>query len=695
MISFYRCLPAVLLAILPVSAEIRCRYNVTAPEKVTYYSCNELAIKYEISLEKFMLLNPLLDPDCTSIQAGETYCVAGSVVPTTTDGTCKPESGVSCAGYSGGQCCNAGTWKCGNTKADCAAGSCAGGFCEVQDPNAYSLDGKCGPATGDKKCGGKWGNCCGKSSNTCGSGDSFCGAGNCLYGNCTVSQPTAPSGPSALPFYYTGNTTDGFCGPANDYKVCNAAWGFCCASTGKCGITTQFCGTGCQPLYGNCTTAAPPPAPKPGDVSQDGTCGGTNGFVCKGSPFGDCCSSSGFCGSSDGHCKAGCQSKFGSCTAAGNTSPDGTCGGTNGYTCADSTFGSCCSSSGFCGSTTGHCQAGCQSKFGTCTVSDKTSPDGTCGGANGYMCKGSTFGDCCSSSGFCGSSTGHCSAGCQASFGTCSTGSGTISTDGTCGGTKGLTCKGSGFGDCCSASGYCGSTTGHCEAGCQSTFGTCSSGAGKISTDGTCGGTKGLTCTGSTFGNCCSASGYCGSSTAHCEAGCQSPFGTCSAGASKISTDGTCGGSKGLICKGSGFGDCCSSSGFCGSTTAHCSAGCQSTFGTCTTGGTTPSNVSPDGSCGGTKKYTCTGSSMGGCCSSGGYCGATVNHCAQGCQTSFSNSCITTNIPTLDGSCGPKNGARTCAGGPFNGQCCGASGFCGTTTAHCGSGCLVGFGKCN
>ncbi|PSN70571.1 hypothetical protein BS50DRAFT_486562, partial [Corynespora cassiicola Philippines] len=90
--------------------------NATVPEKVTYYSCNELAIKYEISLEKFMLLNPLFDPDCTSIQAGETYCVAGSVVPTITDGTCKPELYISCVGYSGGQCCNSATWKCGNTK---------------------------------------------------------------------------------------------------------------------------------------------------------------------------------------------------------------------------------------------------------------------------------------------------------------------------------------------------------------------------------------------------------------------------------------------------------------------------------------------------------------------------------------------------------------------------------------------------
>ncbi|KAF2123712.1 carbohydrate-binding module family 18 protein [Dothidotthia symphoricarpi CBS 119687] len=635
-----------LLAVIPgVSAEVNCRYNVTAPEKVTYYTCTELANTYSISLGKFMLLNPLIDPDCTSIQGSEPYCVAGTVVATTPDGTCKPESYASCLGYTGGQCCNRETWKCGNTKEDCAPGTCVGGLCSVNDPSAYSLDGKCGPATSNLKCGGKWGNCCGKS-NTCGNSTNFCGIDNCLYGNCTMSPITsAPASlPSKdpLPFWWYGNTTDGLCGPTNDYKVCNVAWGFCCASSGKCGDEVQFCGTGCQTGYGNCSTPAItlPPTPKPGDISPDGTCGGTNGFICKGSTFGDCCSSSGFCGSTDAHCKAGCQTKFGNCTA-NNISPDGTCGGTNGYLCTGSTFGNCCSSSGYCGSTTGHCQAGCQSKFGTCTGSSKTSPDGTCGGQNGYTCGGSGFGECCSASGYCGSSTTHCSAGCQATFGTCSSGASKISTDGTCGGTKGMVCPGSGFGDCCSASGYCGSTTTHCAAGCQSTFGTCSSGAGKISTDGTCGGSKSMTCTGSSFGNCCSSAGYCGS------------------------------------------------------TTTHCSTGCQGNFGGCTTSGTTPGNVSPDGTCGGTKKYTCAGSSFGGCCSSGGYCGTTVTHCAQGCQTSFANSCMTGKIPTLDGTCGSKNGGRTCAGGPFDGQCCGASGFCGTTTTHCGTGCLVGYGKCS
>jgi hypothetical protein len=75
-----------------------------------------------------------------------------------------------------------------------------------------------------------------------------------------------------LPFYYTGNTTDGFCGPYNENKVCNVTWGFCCASTGKCGIGAQFCGTGCMATYGNCTNTVVDPTPKPGDVSHSEFC---------------------------------------------------------------------------------------------------------------------------------------------------------------------------------------------------------------------------------------------------------------------------------------------------------------------------------------------------------------------------------------------------------------------------------------
>jgi hypothetical protein len=141
------------------------------------------------------------------------------------------------------------------------------------------------------------------------------------------------------------------------------------------------------------------------------------------------------------------------------------------------------------------------------------------------------------------------------------------------------------------------------------------------------------------------------------------------------------------------LGDCCSPSNYCGSTSGHCGTGCQASFGTCSSTPTSatasrPSDVSTDGSCGGSKNLKCQGRSFGDCCSKGGFCGNTVNHCAQGCQTKFSSKCLTSNIPTLDGSCGSKVGL-TCAGGPFDGMCCSSGGFCGSTNDHCKTGWYV------
>ena len=55
-------------------------------------------------------------------------------------------------------------------------------------------------------------------------------------------------------------------------------------------------------------------------------------------------------------------------------------------------------------------------------------------------------------------------------------------------------------------------------------------------------------------------------------------------------------------------------------------------------------------------------------------------------QKDYASQCRTTNIPSVDGSCGASKGDLTCNGGDFDNQCCSAGGFCGTTTAHCGTG---------
>ncbi|KAK7962895.1 uncharacterized protein PG986_003720 [Apiospora aurea] len=74
------------------AAEVRCRYNATAPAEVSYYSCTEMADTYGISIAYFFLLNPLIDPDCSSIQAGKEYCVDGLVLPTSADGCSRSMS---------------------------------------------------------------------------------------------------------------------------------------------------------------------------------------------------------------------------------------------------------------------------------------------------------------------------------------------------------------------------------------------------------------------------------------------------------------------------------------------------------------------------------------------------------------------------------------------------------------------------
>lgn len=96
------------------------------------------------------------------------------------------------------------------------------------------------------------------------------------------------------------------------------------------------------------------------------------------------------------------------------------------------------------------------------------------------------------------------------------------SSNGRCGTEFGYTCSGSSFGNCCSQYGYCGSISAYCGDGCQSGYGTCSSrssssspspstsvvASSKVSKDGSCGGTQGYTCLNSVFGNCCSQYGY-------------------------------------------------------------------------------------------------------------------------------------------------------------------------------------------
>ncbi|KAH6574273.1 hypothetical protein BASA62_002516 [Batrachochytrium salamandrivorans] len=70
------------------------------------------------------------------------------------------------------------------------------------------------------------------------------------------------------------------------------------------------------------------PARKTYLVSRDGKCGEGTDSMCE---AGVCCSKNGVCGTTKDHCKAGCQSEFGSCDPTGlveyrESLHDGRCG---------------------------------------------------------------------------------------------------------------------------------------------------------------------------------------------------------------------------------------------------------------------------------------------------------------------------------------------------------------------------------
>ncbi|KAJ8116161.1 hypothetical protein OPT61_g2355 [Boeremia exigua] len=245
-------------------------------------------------------------------------------------------------------------------------------------------------------------------------------------------------------------------------------------------------------------------------------------------------------------------------------------------------------------------------------------------------CKGSVFGNCCSKAGVCGSSSLHCGVGCQVGFGDCTSTKSTTkkpfssiksSTSSTTVTTVSVTLTSA------SSTLSTPSATSILSVVTSSPAPTLSSSTTsspapatsspltpdvKVSTDGSCGGTGGFTCSGSPWGNCCSEYGWCGSTGIYCDAGCNSAFGDCNGASSSVepsssstltpssfvtstrttpaipsstqavSTNGECGASSnGLTCLGSEFGDCCSQYGYCGSTSAFCGTGCQSGFGKC------------------------------------------------------------------------------------------------------------------
>ncbi|KAH6624478.1 hypothetical protein B0J18DRAFT_180146 [Chaetomium sp. MPI-SDFR-AT-0129] len=186
--------------------DINCRSWAQTYDNVGYWSCSQLADDFGITLDKFWMLNPTLAPDCEGIQPNTEYCVDGFIEPLrSTDGFCGPDhKNATCIGSDFGQCCNAATWKCGQTEDDCSPGICWEGQCPGH--TIYTTDGNCGYAYGFALCAGKWGDCCSLDGGKCGTGDAFCGPGNCQSGNCTTTTTTTTTSSGASTSAQTNGT---------------------------------------------------------------------------------------------------------------------------------------------------------------------------------------------------------------------------------------------------------------------------------------------------------------------------------------------------------------------------------------------------------------------------------------------------------------------------------------------------------
>ncbi|MCJ1466389.1 hypothetical protein MMC07_005008 [Pseudocyphellaria aurata] len=148
----------------------------------------------------------------------------------------------------------------------------------------------------------------------------------CFKASSTSTKPsTTPS--SGGKTYESSIPVIDVCGHAEGGVSCpgagtNGYYYRCCSSGGHCGpknnIQDQglYCGTGCQPGYGDCkTNAKPPAAPSgPAKIAKTGqTCGPIVNAKCD---TGLCCSGSNFCGTGADFCGAAnwCQPKWGVCS---------------------------------------------------------------------------------------------------------------------------------------------------------------------------------------------------------------------------------------------------------------------------------------------------------------------------------------------------------------------------------------------
>lgn len=156
-----------------------------------------------------------------------------------------------------------------------------------------------------------------------------------------VKPSATPSSSVPVPTPTGTTSVDGMCGGASGQSCIGfigpAGLGECCSSSGWCGSTDAYCGTGCNPLFGKCgpqpsiipsvsasTTSAAPLPTVSLTTSTDGACGTVAGKTCKGFTLegvqAECCSQYNSCGASDAYCGQGCNPLYGNCGSSGSSS---------------------------------------------------------------------------------------------------------------------------------------------------------------------------------------------------------------------------------------------------------------------------------------------------------------------------------------------------------------------------------------
>lgn len=193
----------------------------------------------------------------------------------------------------------------------------------------------------------------------------------------------------------------GYCGLGQDHcsqiASCQPAYGWC---EGEPLPTTSVPPTPTPtptPTTSSTSTVLPPSGTI---ISTNGMCG--NSTVCTGSGFGQCCSPYWYCGNSADYCGVGCNPLFGSCSGGGISSSSSTIILPPTTSTTSTTFTTSSSSIPPVVTTTSRISS---STIPTPTPTPTPTPgglpttrDGTCG--NGFSCNGWADGPCCSRFGY-------------------------------------------------------------------------------------------------------------------------------------------------------------------------------------------------------------------------------------------------------------------------------------------------------